>query len=82
MWGLVRCLWTPSSQAIGQPLALTRTHGDDSSLDEWLRAEARVLNLDRTPWHMTWVGVRPQRARRKLDVARVSARNLPVELIS
>ena len=33
--------------------------GDDSSLDEWLRAEARVLNLDRTPWHMTWVGVRP-----------------------
>ena len=53
--------------------------GDDSSLDEWLRAEARVLNLDRTPWHMTWVGVRPQRARRRLDRARVSARSLPVE---
>jgi len=53
--------------------------GDDSSLDEWLRAEARVLNLDRTPWHMTWVGVRPQRARRRLDRARVSARTLPVE---
>ena len=48
-------------------------------LDEWLRAEARVLNLDRTPWHMTWVGVRPQRARRRLDRARVSARTLPVE---
>ena len=44
--------------------------GDDSSLDEWLRAEARVLNLDRTPWHMTWGGVRPQRARRKLDGTR------------
>ena len=54
--------------------------GDDNSLDECLRAEARVLNLDRTPWHMTWVGVRPQRARRKLDGARVSARSLPVEL--
>ena len=53
--------------------------GDYSSLDEWLRAEARVLNLDRTPWHMTWVGVRPQRARRQLDGARVSARTLPVE---
>ena len=38
-----------------------------------------MLNLDRTPWHMTWVGVRPQRARRRLDRARVSARTLPVE---
>ena len=38
-----------------------------------------MLNLDRTPWHMTWVGVRPQRARRRLDRARVSARSLPVE---
>ena len=38
-----------------------------------------MLNLDRTPWHMTWVGVRPQRARRRLDGARVSARSLPVE---
>ena len=45
-----------------------------------MRAEARGLNLDRTPWHMTWVGVRPQRARRQLDGARVSARSLPVEL--
>ena len=26
-----------------------------SSLDECQRAEARVLNLGRTPWHMTWV---------------------------
>ena len=25
-----------------------------SSLDESWRAEARVLNLGRTPWHMTW----------------------------
>ena len=25
-----------------------------SSLDECQRAEARVLNLGRTPWHMTW----------------------------
>ena len=48
-------------------------------MDECLRAEARVLILDRTPWHMTWVGVRPQRARRQLDGARVSARGLPVE---
>ena len=38
-----------------------------------------MLKLDRTPWHMTWVGVRPQRARRRLDRARVSARTLPVE---
>ena len=53
--------------------------GDDSSLDEHQRAEARVLNLDRTPWHMTWVGVRPQRARRRLDGARVSARSLPLD---
>ena len=43
------------SQARGQPLALTRTMGDDNSLDECSRAEARVLNLDRTPWHLTEV---------------------------
>ena len=40
-----------------------------------------MLNLDRTPWHMTCdiVGVRPQRARRKLDGARMSARELRAE---
>ena len=48
-------------------------------MGECLRAEARVLNLDRTPWHMTWGGVRPQRARRKADGARVSARELRAE---
>ena len=31
------------------------------------------------PWHITWLGVRPQRARRQLDGARMSARGLPVE---
>ena len=30
-------------------------------------------------WHITWLGVRPQRARRQLDGARMSARGLPVE---
>ena len=30
-------------------------------------------------WHITWLGVRPQRARRQLDGARMPARGLPVE---
>ena len=30
-------------------------------------------------WHITWLGVRPQRARRQHDGARMSARALPVE---
>ena len=40
---------------------------DVSSLYECMQAEARVLILDRTPWHTTWGGVRPQRTRRKVD---------------
>ena len=38
-----------------------------------------MLIVGLTPWHMTWGGVRPQRARRTLDGARMSARELRVE---
>ena len=55
MWGLVRCLWTPSSEASCLRLALyLALTGNDNPMYECMQAEARVLILDRTPWHMTW----------------------------
>ena len=48
-------------------------------MGEGTRAEVREPILDRTPLALTWLGVRPQRARRQLDGARMSARGLPVE---
>ena len=55
VWGLVRCLWTPSSEASCLRLALyLALTGNDNPMYECMQAEARVLILDRTPWHMTW----------------------------
>ena len=55
MWGLVRCLRTPSSRASCLRLALyLALTGNDNPMYECMQAEARVLILDRTPWHMTW----------------------------
>ena len=54
MWGLVRCLCTLSSWASCLRLALLALTGDDNPMYECMQAEARVLILDRTPWHMTW----------------------------
>ena len=49
VWGHVRCLWTPSSEASCLRLALSRTlTGDDNPMYECMQAEARVLNLGRT----------------------------------
>ena len=43
VWGLVRCLWTPSSEASCLRLALSRTlTGDDNPMYECMQAEARV----------------------------------------
>ena len=52
--------------------------GDVNSLYECMRAEARGLNLDRTPWRMTWEAC-DRSAHRKVDGVRVSARELRVE---
>merc|ERR1712185_140048 len=63
MWGLVRCLWTPSSWASCLRLALISTLTDsDNQMGECLRAEARVLILGRTSWHYD-VGRRATAAR-------------------
>ena len=51
MWGLVRCLWTPSSEASCLRLALLALTGDDNPMYECIQAEARVLILGRTSWH-------------------------------
>ena len=52
VWGLVRCLWTPSSEASCLRLALyLALTGNDNPMYECMQAEARVLNLGRTSWH-------------------------------
>ena len=41
-------------RGVGQPLALSSHSRAVTIQCECLRAEARGLNLDRTPWNMTW----------------------------
>ena len=83
MWGLVRCLWTPSSEASCLRLALSRTlTGDDNSMYECMQAEARVLNLGRTSWHYDGgrraAAARPPQSRWGARVSkRVAGRAMP-----
>ena len=84
MWGRVRCLWSLSSGASRQPLALSRTHWRcDNSMGERMRVEAREPILDRMPlaYNLAWraTSARPPSARRGAHVSeRFAGRAIPV----
>ena len=82
MWGLVRCLRTPSSRASCLRLALLALTGNDNPMYECMQAEARVLILGRTSWHYDGVrhaaAARPPQAPRCARVRdKVAGRAMP-----